>query len=126
MIQLNAADAKKMFPNVKGDIWGADLWSGFAILDMGPNAYAVICTAQFVACCPDYTSAMKAGEKAANEAMGIKAYLVQVKKVDGTSYGGGFTIVTTETKRELKDRFTKERGSILAVGEFFDVREVRS
>jgi hypothetical protein len=124
-IHLNSAEATKMFPNVKGEIRSADLHSGYAVLDMGVGAYAVVCTAQFVACCPDYGSAMKAGEKAANAAMGIKTYHVTVKTVDGRLSGGGFTIVSSETKREIKDRYTKQMRSILAIGEFFDVREVR-
>jgi len=69
MTKIDAAQARALYPQVKGEIRGADLWSGFAILDMGPGAYGVMVAGKFVACCPDYSHAKKAGEKAANAAI---------------------------------------------------------
>jgi hypothetical protein len=69
MTHIDAAAAKAMFPKVIGPIFGADLWSGFAILDMGTGAYGVMVGGKFVACSPDYTSAKENGENAANAAL---------------------------------------------------------
>lgn len=69
MTQIDAAAARTMFPKVVGPILGADLWSGFAILDMGVGAYGVMVAGKFVACCPDYTAAKINGETAANLAI---------------------------------------------------------
>jgi len=65
-IQLNAADARKLFPRVVGTINGAHLHSGYAVLDMGPGAYGVMVRGEFVGCCPDYRHAMDAGARRAN------------------------------------------------------------
>lgn len=66
MTHIDAAAARAMYPTVKGPINGADLWSGFAILDMGPGAHGVIIAGKFEACCPDYGSAKIFGETHAN------------------------------------------------------------
>jgi hypothetical protein len=66
--KLNAADARAMFPTVVGQIAGAELHSGFAILDMGPHAFGVMCRGEFVGCCPTYGHAKRAGERAADAA----------------------------------------------------------
>jgi hypothetical protein len=126
MIQLNATDAKKMFPNVKGDIWGADLWSGFAVLDMGPNSYGVMVKGEFVACSTCYSAAKRAGEVAANKALGLKTLQVVVRR--GISVvGSGWTIVTDESAEEVLSRFNRTKGFILNHSiERFDVLEVRS
>lgn len=59
---LDASAARTMFPFVVGPVNGADLWSGFAILDMGVGAYGVVVAGKFVACSPDYTAAKVNGE----------------------------------------------------------------
>jgi hypothetical protein len=69
MTHIDAAAAKAMFPKIVGPILGADLWSGFAILDMGPGAHGVMIAGKFEACCPDYTSAKTFGETHANVAV---------------------------------------------------------
>lgn len=66
MTKIDANQARQMFPKVVGPIFGADLWSGFAILDMGQGAHGVMVAGKFVACCPDYTSAKAFGTTAAN------------------------------------------------------------
>jgi len=68
MEHIDATAARGLYPNVKGQILGADLWSGFAILDMGPGAHAVMAGGQFLACCPNYTAAKIYGETTANVA----------------------------------------------------------
>lgn len=66
MTKIDAQHATQMFPFVRGEIRGADLWSGFAVLDMGPKAYGVVVAGQFLACSEKYSSAKRAGEVAAN------------------------------------------------------------
>lgn len=66
MTHIDATAARAMFPKVVGPINGADLWSGFAILDMGTGAHGVMVAGKFMACCPDYSSAKSFGETAAN------------------------------------------------------------
>lgn len=66
MTHIDADQARAMFPNVKGPINGADLWSGFAILDMGVGAHGVVIAGKFEACCHDYTAAKIFGETRAN------------------------------------------------------------
>ena len=65
---LTATEARAMFPSVVGTINGATLYSGFAILDMGPRAYGVMVGGEFRACCPTKTHARRAGVKFANAA----------------------------------------------------------
>lgn len=69
MTKIDAKQAAAMFPQVRGTIRSADLWSGFAILDMGPDAYGVVVRGKFVACTPSYTTAKRAGEVAADRKM---------------------------------------------------------
>lgn len=68
IINLDAAAARAMFPDVVGTILGAELHSGFAILDMGRRAFGVMVGGKFVACCPTYRHAKRAGEREANRA----------------------------------------------------------
>lgn len=66
MQHVDAIEARTLYPHVVGPIFGADLWSGFAILDMGTGAHGVMVAGKFAACCPDYTSAKVFGETYAN------------------------------------------------------------
>jgi len=65
---LDGSAARAMFPKVVGTIAGAELHSGYAILDMGPGAFAIMCRGEFVGCCPTYSLAKRAGVRAANAA----------------------------------------------------------
>ena len=65
-LKINAAQARAMFPKVVGEIAGAELRGGFAILDMGPKAFGVMVAGEMVACCPNRRAAIKAGERAAD------------------------------------------------------------
>lgn len=65
MTKIDAQTAAQMYPFVRGEIRGADLWSGFAVLDMGPNAFGVVVLGEFIACTPTYIAALRAGERAA-------------------------------------------------------------
>jgi len=76
VISLNATDARAMFPSVVGTINGATLYSGFAILDMGPKSFGVMVRGEFRACCPTKAHAKRAGEKFADE--------VGAEKIPGT------------------------------------------
>jgi hypothetical protein len=62
MQHIDAEAARALYPQVKGPIFGADLWSGFAILDMGVGAHGVMIAGKWSACCPDYSSAKTFGE----------------------------------------------------------------
>lgn len=91
MEHIDATAARELYPNVKGPIFGADLWSGFAILDMGKGAYGVMVAGEFVACCPDYTSAKIYGETTANVARSkmpktVIAFALKHKIPLGASY----------------------------------------
>lgn len=66
MEYIDANAARTLYPNVKGEIYGAVLFSGFAILDMGINAMAVMVAGKMVACCPTFDDAMRAGRKEAD------------------------------------------------------------
>jgi hypothetical protein len=65
---LTAAEARAMFPAVVGTINGATLYSGFAVLDMGPKSFGVMVRGEFRACCPTKYHARRAGVRFANEA----------------------------------------------------------
>lgn len=65
MTKIDGQTATRLYPFVRGDIRGADLWSGFAVLDMGPAAFGVVVRGQFIACSPNYSAAKRAGEQAA-------------------------------------------------------------
>ena len=65
MEYIDATAARKLYPNVKGDIFGAVLFSGFAILDMGVGAMAAMVSGKMVACCPTFDHALNAGRKEA-------------------------------------------------------------
>lgn len=67
-LRINAAQARAMFPQVRGEMRGAELRGGFAILDMGPKAFGVMVAGEMVACCPNRRAAIAAGEKAADAA----------------------------------------------------------
>lgn len=79
MIRIDAVAAQQMFPKVVGHIFGADLWSGFAILDMGVGAHAVMVAGKLIACCPSYSHARRAGEKLAAASL-AHAYDLEVLK----------------------------------------------
>lgn len=66
MKYIEAIDARKLFPHVKGDIYGAVLFSGFAVLDMGVGAIAAMVAGKMVACCPTFDHAVTAGRKEAD------------------------------------------------------------
>ena len=66
---INAAEARAMFPKVIGTINGAELHSGYAILDMGPRAYAVMIAGEWRACCPSRKYAKAFGERYAFDAV---------------------------------------------------------
>jgi len=66
MEYIDATAAKELYPNVKGDIFGAVLFSGFAVLDMGVGAMGVMVAGKFVACCPTFDDAVNAGRKEAD------------------------------------------------------------
>jgi len=66
MEYIDASAAKELYPNVKGDIFGAVLFSGFAVLDMGVGAMGVMVAGKMVACCPDFDHALTAGRTEAD------------------------------------------------------------
>lgn len=65
MEHIDATAARKLYPNVKGEIFGAVLFSGFAILDMGTGAYGAMVAGEMVGCCPTFDMARAAGDLAA-------------------------------------------------------------
>lgn len=66
MEYIDAKAARELYPNVKGDIFGAVLFSGFAVLDMGVGAIAAMVAGKMVACCPTFDHALAAGRKEAD------------------------------------------------------------
>lgn len=63
-LKINAAQAAAMFPRVVGQIAGAELHGGFAVLEMGPKAFGVMVGGEMVACCPNKRAALAAGRRA--------------------------------------------------------------
>lgn len=61
---INATEARNLFPKVVGEIRSATLASGYAILDMGTEAYGVMVAGEMVACCQTRDAAHDAGRNA--------------------------------------------------------------
>lgn len=73
MEYIDAAAARKLYPDVKGEIFGAVLFSGFAVLDMGVGAIAAMVAGKMVACCPTFDHAVTAGRKEADRQAGERS-----------------------------------------------------
>ena len=97
MEHIDATAARKLYPNVKGEIFGAVLCSGFAVLDMGIGAYGVMVAGEMVGCCPTFDLAHAAGEKGA-EALDRKDKLEALTRSN----------VTVRARRMASDSFYRQ------------------